>query len=48
MLLNLSLFVLVIHVAAAEWMLHRLNETYVGDTAAIDLQLRENALYGSA
>ncbi|GAA0213313.1 SGNH/GDSL hydrolase family protein [Selenomonas dianae] len=39
---------LVVYAAAAEWMVHRLNETYVGDVAAIELQLHENALYGSA
>lgn len=39
---------LVVYAAAAEWMVHRLNETYVGDVAAIELQLHENALYESA
>jgi hypothetical protein len=34
--------------ACAEWMLHRLNETYVGDDAAVAMQLEEDALYASA
>lgn len=47
-LLGVFLALLAICTATAEWMVHRLNETYVGDTIAIDLQIQENALYGSA
>lgn len=47
-LLGVFLALLAICTATAEWMVHRLNETYVGDTVAIDLQIQENALYGSA
>lgn len=48
MLLGVFFTGLVIYAAAAEWMVHRLNETYVGDAVVIDRQLHENALYGSA
>ena len=47
-LLGLSLIVIVAYIIPAEWVRHRLNEVYVGDDIAIDMQLNENALYGSA
>lgn len=48
MLLGVFFTGLVVCAAAAEWMVHRLNETYVGEAVVIDRQLHENALYGSA
>lgn len=48
MLLGVFFTGLVVYAAATEWMVHRLNETYVGDAVVIDRQLHENALYGSA
>ena len=47
-LLGLSLIVIVAYIIPAEWVRHRLNEVYVGDDIAIDMQLNENALYESA
>ncbi|WP_313993969.1 SGNH/GDSL hydrolase family protein [uncultured Selenomonas sp.] len=47
-LLCLSLIIILAYAIVAEWMLHRLNETHTGESVAVDLQINENALYGSA